>query len=317
MPAELPLVASPITGGDPRGVDSADALARLVAKELGLDHPARERVSMNAVYRCGTAVIRVSRPTVDPIVAIDTAHFLLDKRIPTAVPFVDRSFHDPHIDPNLAATVWRHIDIDSRARPNWRDVGTAIRALHSLDPSEISDRHPLPRATRFPWWNVPSILDEVAPSMSTTHHESLSTAWARLRWAIEAIDEHPSHPVVVHGDLHPGNVVVERTTKRTVILDWDLLSSSSVVWDHAPLMRWTSRWSERSSKVSDPYLEFSEGYGTSLIDDPLAEALAELRLLVATLMRAKSAMNDPTGRAEATKRLGYWTGEDDRPWNAV
>ncbi|NDH46509.1 MAG: hypothetical protein EBX99_01410 [Acidimicrobiia bacterium] len=197
MPAELPLVASPITGGDPRGVDSADALARLVAKELGLDHPARERVSMNAVYRCGTAVIRVSRPTVDPIVAIDTAHFLLDKRIPTAVPFVDRSFHDPHID------------------------------------------------------------------------------------------------------------------------HWDLLSSSSVVWDHAPLMRWTSRWSERSSKVSDPYLEFSEGYGTSLIDDPLAEALAELRLLVATLMRAKSAMNDPTGRAEAAKRLGYWTGEDDRPWNAV
>jgi len=86
MPAELPLVASPIIGGDPRRLDSADALARWVAKQLGLDHPVRERVSMNAVYRCGSAVIRVSRPTVDPIVAIDTAHISVGQTDPDRGP---------------------------------------------------------------------------------------------------------------------------------------------------------------------------------------------------------------------------------------
>jgi hypothetical protein len=51
--------------------------------------------------------------------------------------------------------------------------------------------------------------------------------------------------------------------------------------------------------------------------DGQAEAIAELRLVAATLMRVLAGRRDPAARAEAERRLRYWRGEPDAPqWTA-
>ena len=86
-----------------------------------------------------------------------------------------------------------------------------------------------------------------------------------------------------HGDVHPGNVVM--TAAGPVLLDWDLLCRGPPGWDHAMLLR-LPRW----GRPARWYEEFAAGYGRSLADDPVTIAIAELRLVAATL-------HAPAGRA--------------------
>ncbi len=98
-----------------------------------------------------------------------------------------------------------------------------------------------------------------------------------------------------------------------MLLDWDLLCVAPPAWDHAPLMTWTRRWGGEPGI----YEAFAEGAGQSLRDDALAEAIAELRLVAATLMRVRAARSDPCAVDEAELRLRYWRGEADAPtWHA-
>ena len=51
--------------------------------------------------------------------------------------------------------------------------------------------------------------------------------------------------------------------------------------------------------------------------DPVAEAIAELRLVAATLMRVRAPQSNPSAYDEAELRLRYWRGEPDAPqWHA-
>jgi Ser/Thr protein kinase RdoA (MazF antagonist) len=96
--------------------------------------------------------------------------------------------------------------------------------------------------------------------------------------------------VVCHGDVHPGNVI--QSADGPVLLDWDLLCRGPAAWDHAPLMTWTERWGGEPGI----YEAFAEGYGRSMRGDLVAQAIAELRLVAATLMRllaARSAQQQP------------------------
>ena len=116
--------------------------------------------------------------------------------------------------------------------------------------------------------------------------------------------------VVCHGDVHPGNVVM--TADGPVLLDWDLLCAAPAGWDHAMLLRlprwgWPARW----------YDDFAAGYGRSLADDPAARAIAELRLVAATLLRLRAGVADPSAMPEARRRLAFWRGDPDAPtWRA-
>lgn len=313
MNHDAPLVATPVLAGDHSRLTRADELARRVARTLDLPVPRRERVSMNAVYVAGPCAIRVCRPTSDPVVAIRAARHLTERGLHVALPFHEESFVDPEVDPELGATAWHHIDIDSSREPDWSDVGRMIRELHSLTPSEMSAIHPLPLAGRFPWWEVGGTIDELATLRPLEEVRILRAALERLTWVTPHIrDAHDDH-VVVHGDLHPGNVVVDARTGRSVILDWDLLARCPRGWDHAPLLRWTQRWGGRTGIYED----FASGYGTDLSQDPISRGIAELRLLVATVMRVRAATTDDSARDEADKRVGYWAGIDSRTWTAV
>ena len=117
--------------------------------------------------------------------------------------------------------------------------------------------------------------------------------------------------MICHGDVHPDNVVM--TTDGPVLLDWDTMCLGPPGWDHAMLLRlprwgWPARW----------YDDFAAGYGRSLADDPVANALADLRLVAATLMRLRAARDDPAAMPQAELRLAYWRGDPDAPtWTAV
>ena len=75
-----------------------------------------------------------------------------------------------------------------------------------------------------------------------------------------------------------------------------------------PRWGWPARW----------YDDFAAGYGRSLAGDPTADALAELRLVAATLMRLRAGRADPAAMPEAQRRLAYWRGDPDAPtWTAV
>ena len=79
------------------------------------------------------------------------------------------------------------------------------------------------------------------------------------------------------------------------------------------MMTWATRW----GGLPGEYEAFAAGYGQSMRGDGQAEAIAELRLVAATLMRVLAGRRDPAAAAEAERRLRYWRGEPDAPqWTA-
>ena len=99
-----------------------------------------------------------------------------------------------------------------------------------------------------------------------------------------------------------------------VLLDWDLLVRRSAGVGSRPADDVDATDGEVSQASTR---RLPQGYGQSLRDDPLAEAIAELRLVAATLMRVRAAQTDPSAAEEAELRLRYWRGESDAPpWHA-
>jgi Ser/Thr protein kinase RdoA (MazF antagonist) len=114
-----------------------------------------------------------------------------------------------------------------------------------------------------------------------------------------------------HGDVHPGNVV--QVADGPVLLDWDLLCRAPWGWDHAPLLTLAGAWGGDAAVLP----AFEAGYGRSGAGDAFAVAVAELRLVAATLLRLRAGRHDPAARAEAERRLRWWRGDPDAPpWQA-
>ena len=182
-----------------------------------------------------------------------------------------------------------------------------VAALHALPPP--TEAAVLPWCGDFPWWR----FEEFAPPIVAQIDAEAAAGLQGVRdrhggW--EALAR-TSPLVVCHGDVHPGNVVT--TDHGPVLLDWDLACIGPHAWDHALLMTWSERWGGESGT----YEAFAAGYGQSLRADPLAESLATLRLVAATLLRVRAGIADPAATAEAAERLRYWRGDPGAPqWNA-
>lgn len=183
-----------------------------------------------------------------------------------------------------------------------------VAHVHSLDPAEVAGRYPLPWCGSFPWWDFDTLLADVGPLLDEPARAGIDRALARHgEW-----HQHVERRVLCHGDVHPGNVIA--TAAGPVLLDWDLLCTGPAAWDHAPLMTWAERWGGEPGT----YEAFAAGYGVSMRHDAVGEALAELRLAAATLMRVRAGRSDPAAAEEAERRLRYWRGEPDAPpWQAA
>lgn len=315
-PSPRALVDTPVTVGDARSIDLAHQLARFVSRENGLPEPVCERVSMNAVFSAGPAVIRIGRTNADPMAAIHWAELLASEGIAVAAPIIHQSFRHDEISSELTATVWHRVEIDPSVAVDWTSVGSMIRRVHTIDPSRVASVHPVPAAADFSWWNTGPVIegfdDETIDLVTHEGRDRLLESWHRLSPVLDAVRQGPI--VVCHGDVHPGNVVVDARTGSPIVLDWDLTCMASPSWDHAALMTWAGRW----GGSGDVYESFCRGYGRDMRDDASAVALAELRLLTAMVMRIAAARRDDSAVPEMLNRLRYFTEGPSAPmWHAV
>jgi hypothetical protein len=296
-PDERPFVAAPA------GPIELTGLAAVAAAERwGLPSPVLLRAGMTAIYTAGATVLRVAATTAPAETSIELAAVL-----DAAGVRVPRAHRDDVVRVgDLSVTAWERLAaIDGPV--DWRAVGAMVRRVHELTPDDIPRGYPLPPASSFPWWQFDDLLTAVGGDLDGAARAGIEAAVAAHSWW----REQALPAVVCHGDVHPGNVLP--TASGTVLLDWDLLATAPPAWDHAMLVR-IERWG------GDPawYDAFSTGYGASWRDDPSTVAIAELRLVAATLMRLLAARADPSAAAEAHNRLTYWRGDGDAPcWNAV
>jgi aminoglycoside phosphotransferase (APT) family kinase protein len=293
-----------------RSNTSAIDVSNTVAAQLGgAAHIIRH--GMNLVVNCGDVIIRVGPPpTGDQLEPTAAAIRLSQLGVPVA-----RPLRAPELIDGWWVTIWEQVD-PTGEDTNAVSVGQQIRHLHSLPAHSFDSKAPLSWCGQSPWLQIDERLDRLAAHISGQWHDALSGAWAELHdWQHVA---RSAPQCIVHGDVHPGNFATRGAAgdpaTTAVLLDWDLLSIGPQAWDHAPLMTWTSRWGGRPGL----YEEFAEGYGVSLVDDPLAERLARLRLLAATVGTALRALEQPALMPNIANRMRYWLGDPDAPaWSAV
>jgi hypothetical protein len=280
--------------GDP---EAAARAAMTAASSWGFDQPELVRAGMNAIFTAGPVVLRVSTPTAPAEVSLELAQFWHDRGVT-----VPRARRDDVVRVDgLSVTAWERIETTQRP-VDWPRVGELVRRVHDTDPGSLPAGVPLPSPAVFPWWNFDSLLDRAGPGLDLDARKGLEAAIDRhRRWhEFDAV-------VVCHGDLHPGNVLMG--ADGPVLIDWDLLCLPPPGWDHGPMLLFADRWGGRPGE----YDEFASGYGRSLADDPTTIAIAELRLVAATLMRVAASIDDPRARPEAERRLRYWRGDPDAP----
>jgi Phosphotransferase enzyme family len=280
---------------------AANAAARLAARRWGLREPEMLRVGMNAIFVSGNEVLRVSAPTAPASASLTLATFLADAGLRVPTPARD----DVVVHDGLSVTSW--VRLEPVVTPvDWAAVGEMVRAVHAIDPSSLPPAVPLASPTTFPWWDFDGMLERAAALLDDAARRGITATIERHRgWNASG------GQVVCHGDVHPGNVVM--TAAGPTLIDWDLLCWAPPGWDHGPMLTWATRWGGDGSE----YPAFAAGYGRSLAADPAAVAIAELRLVAATLMRLVAASADPAAMAEARLRLRYWRGDPDAPsWTA-
>lgn len=278
-------------------IEAAARAAMTAARSWGFDEPELVRAGMNAIFSAGTVVLRVSAPTAPAEVSLELAQFWHARGV--SVPRARRD--DVVRVDGLSVTAWERVET-SEQPVDWLRVGELVRRVHETPPAALPATVPLPSPAVFPWWNFDALLDRAGPALDHRAREGLEATIDRHRRWREFDDV-----VICHGDVHPGNVLM--TTNGPVLIDWDLLCLAPPGWDHGPMLSFADRWGGRPGE----YEEFARGYGRSLADDPTTIAIAELRLVAATLMRVAASIDDPRARPEAERRLRYWRGDPDAP----
>ena len=285
-----------------RDTAAATVAARTAADRWHLPPAELWRIGMNAIFLAGHAVIRVGLPTASAAASV-RLHAALGRagiKVPLAL-----DVEPLRIGP-YTVTGWERLDT-SASPISWESVGALIARLHELDPGELPTDYPIADPLAFPWWDFPRMLTELGPHLDEPARAGLHAAVERGK---DWVDFPPGATVVCHGDVHPGNVV--NTLEGPTLIDWDLMCRAPRGWDHGPLMTWHERWG--GERIYDA---FAAGYGWSGRDDGFSEAVAELRLVAATLMRVRAGLTDPNAQAEVENRLRYWRGERDAPaWTA-
>ncbi len=293
--------AAPLVVEAPSDVTTLVDAAERACAAWGLPAPALVRVGSNGVFTAGDVILRVGVATAPMGVALAFAERVSALGVRAARPARRDWLEFPG---NLSVTAWQRIDFDAGAAVDWERVGAMIQVVHSIDPGTVD--HPLPFCGDFPWWDLGRLLG--AASHDPDAHRLLTEVVERHRWWYASA--RGGALTLCHGDVHPGNVLV--ATDGPVLIDWDLLCVGPPEFDHAALATQTERW----GGAPGIYEAFATGCG-DFIDPAMLDAISELRLVAATLMRLRRAQSDPAAAPEAERRMRYWHGDPAAPvWQA-
>ena len=291
-PLRTPFVSQPV-------VDRGQALARaqLCAKELGATDLTPIRESMCSTFRANGSVLRVGHFTSDPSTAQRLATMLRSKEI--RVPDVIATWQQ---DENGLGVIAYEDVRETDKVIEWREVGRIIRHLHTeVAPSDVPTGYPIASPTRLPWWNFGAMLTrlEATALVPTQQLSTLYEAAARgVEWS-DIVETPPN--VLTHGDVHPGNILMSED--GPVLIDWDLLSTATSLWDHVPLRAWsTPPW----QGSADAYTAFAAGYGAVDWEEASLDVVVEMRNLAATVMKLIASASTGVIDEEAARRMEYW-----------
>ncbi len=297
MPDDLPFVVRP--PGDARAAARAASDA---AAQWNLPLPVHLRTGMNALFLAGEDVIlRVSHTTAPP----SQATWLMRQLALRGIRAPQLVHPQPICVGDLAVFAIERIPSDGDV--DWVAVGEQIRRVHQWPLDDVRGNYPMPRGDDFPWWDTAAVLADVDDLLDAADRRGLRSA------IVEHGDwrSRVTARVVCHGDVHPGNII--QSAKGPVLLDWDLSCHAPTAWDHAMLLTWSQVWGGDPSA----YERFADGYGQSMRDDPLAQSLAVMRNVTATLMRLRAGRTNRAAAQEAQRRLQYWRGDPSAPaWSA-
>lgn len=295
--ADRPFIDRPI-----RDRDAAGQVAAVAAQRWGLalGTPQPLRVAMNALYPAGNAMIRIGHTTAPTRAAVELSELLIAAGIPT-VPALPGMALDLDVgDDEWGAIGWQRVR-ETRQATRWEIIGAAVRKVHQLDPATIPPEYPVPSPRVFEWWQLDDVFAQAAPQLDSAAANGLSRVIDRSRDELASID---TDQVICHGDVHENNVI--NSALGPMLIDWDLLCWANPAWDHAALLAGIQRWG------LDPglYDAFAAGYGRSYLTDPVANMIAAVRNVVATLLLARAVAAGTGDRVELDNRLRYWRGDD-------
>ncbi|GAB3573593.1 aminoglycoside phosphotransferase family protein [Amycolatopsis endophytica] len=281
----------------------AAALAEACAL-LGLDHRGAQllRFTNNAVYELAGAPVvmrivgsRTLRHRVSKVVGVARYFEAHDVPAIRLLPGVDQPIHvGEHV-----VTAWVRVPAGER-RATAADLGRLLRKVHSLPaPDGLGE-----------WAPLADVRARVADAeeLDPDDRRFLLRRSAEVEAALGELD-FPLEKCLVHGDAHPGNVIVG--PDGPVLCDFDSACVGPPEWDLTPLAVGRERFGDPAGR----YRMLADTYGfdvTRWDGFAVLRAARELKLVTSVLPILRS---HPHVRGELRRRLGdLRSGRADTGW---
>lgn len=280
------------------GEDKAASIAHAVASDWdGVDSAKIElvRLGTNAVFLADQGVIRVSPPDYPKeslAQQIALAKWLVKSGFPTAEPLTSqvRQMDGCYI------TLWRRLIPAPGASCSAGEIGRLARLFHSLTESYEGDLpgwDPVGRlGIRLSHLRPDDLLSESDIALIKSRHEHLiapaSHLESRLGWG------------PIHGDIHPGNVLVNEAGEHH-LLDFDRIARGPREWDLTQPVVSQLFFGRDVGHVD----QFMVGYGTDPREFDGFDVLVQLRALFMTSWLLTLPRTERVAK-EIRTRLAYW-----------
>lgn len=281
-----------------------DEVLRRACAVLGLDPRGARllRFTNNAVYALADS----------PVVIRILASAALRHRVPKVVA-VARHFQRWQVPAiRLLGGVDQPLELDDYMVTAWQQVPATGEVASAAQLARLLRQvHALPAPDNVEHWDpLADVRARVADAeqLDPDDRRFLLRRCAEVEAALEELD-FPLPRALVHGDAHPGNVIV--SPEGPVLCDFDSSCVGPPEWDLTPL----AVGRERFGDAADRYRELAEAYGfdvSSWPGYPVLRAARELKLTTSVLPILRS---EPEVRGELSRRLAdLRVGRVGTPW---
>ena len=179
----------------------------------------------------------------------------------------DAVYHDGHF-----ISVWKEIPHKKESRINLFDFGELLKSIHErMKVLKLLHQPPI--------WN-PLKATETRFNMVKKHGLISDTEQYLLTKLLAEVETEYKNNLanskelqLIHGDSHIGNLLVEESSKKLFMLDFENNSMGIFQWDLIP----TLIAHERFGLSENQFNSFVKGYGFDLRDSELYESLKLLR----------------------------------------